>query len=240
VAVDGSGNLFVADGGNTGVYEVMAAGGYTTVNTLAAGFSTPGFLFPTGVAVDRNGNVFVADEGGAKLFEILAAGGYTTVNDVTGSLSRPTGVAVDTKGNVFIADEGAGAVVKWDFADPPALNFANTAVGSTSSDSPKTVTLQNSGSAPLIFPVPTSGLNPTIAAGFTLGGGSTCPRLTTSSSSATLAVGASCTCLVSFSPTVAGSNSGSLAPTDTALNGAAPSYTTQSISLNGLAKPHLR
>jgi sugar lactone lactonase YvrE len=235
IAVDVSDNVFVGDENNSAVYEILAAGGYTTVNTLAAGFSTPGFLFPTGVAVDRNGNVFVADEGGAKLFEILAAGGYTTVNDVTGSLSRPAGVAVDTKGNVFIADEGAGAVVKWDFADPPALNFANTAVGSTSSDSPKTVTLQNSGSAPLIFPVPTSGLNPTIAAGFTLGGGSTCPRLTTSSSSATLAVGASCTCLVSFSPTVAGSNSGSLAPTDTALNGAAPSYTTQSISLNGLA-----
>ncbi len=56
VAVDGSGNVFVADDGNNAVKEILAAGGYTTVNTLGSGFS-----LPTGVAVDGSGNVFVAD-----------------------------------------------------------------------------------------------------------------------------------------------------------------------------------
>ena len=55
--MDGSGNVFVADSGNNAVKEILAAGGYTTVNTLGSGFS----LAPTGVAVDGSGNVFVAD-----------------------------------------------------------------------------------------------------------------------------------------------------------------------------------
>ena len=56
VAVDGSGNVFVADTDNNAVKEILAAGGYTTVKTLGSGFSDP-----TGVAVDGSGNVFVAD-----------------------------------------------------------------------------------------------------------------------------------------------------------------------------------
>ena len=39
VAVDGSGNVFVADRDNNAVKEILAAGGYTTVNTLESGFS---------------------------------------------------------------------------------------------------------------------------------------------------------------------------------------------------------
>ena len=56
VAVDGAGNVFVADTGNGAVKEILAAGGYITINTLASGFNNP-----TGVAVDGFGNVYVAD-----------------------------------------------------------------------------------------------------------------------------------------------------------------------------------
>jgi hypothetical protein len=41
VAVDGSGNVFVADYGHNAVEEILAAGGYTTVNTLGSGFNGP-------------------------------------------------------------------------------------------------------------------------------------------------------------------------------------------------------
>ena len=44
--------------GNNAVKEILAAGGYTTVNTLAADS-----CMPSGVAVDASGNVFVADYG---------------------------------------------------------------------------------------------------------------------------------------------------------------------------------
>jgi NHL repeat len=110
VAVDGSGNVFVADTGNSAVKEILAAGGYTTVKTLGSGFSGP-VGGPVGVAVDGSGNVFVAVML-RPVYEILAAGGYTTVKSlvVVGGLgiwdNFATGIAVDGSGNVFVANMG--------------------------------------------------------------------------------------------------------------------------------------
>src|SRR5258707_15357262 len=60
VAVDGAGNVFVADYGNNVVKEIVAVHGVVSfssqVNTVGGGFSNP-----YGVAVDRAGDVFVAD-----------------------------------------------------------------------------------------------------------------------------------------------------------------------------------
>ena len=56
VAMDGSGNVYVADTSNNAVEEILAAGGYITVNALGGGFSAP-----QDVAVDGRGNVYVAD-----------------------------------------------------------------------------------------------------------------------------------------------------------------------------------
>jgi sugar lactone lactonase YvrE len=97
VAVDGSGNVFVADAGHNAVKEIVAAGGYTTVNTLGSGFNDP-----EGLAVDGNGNVFVADHGNNAVKEILSAGGYTTVNILGSGFSYPNDVAVDGSENVFV------------------------------------------------------------------------------------------------------------------------------------------
>jgi DNA-binding beta-propeller fold protein YncE len=111
VAVDGSGNVFVADFNNNVVKEILAAGGYTTVNTLAV--ANGNFNGPTGVAVDGSGNVFVTDCNNNAVKEILAAGGYTTVNTLAvanGNFNSPYGVAVDGSGNVFVADYGNNAV----------------------------------------------------------------------------------------------------------------------------------
>jgi sugar lactone lactonase YvrE len=99
VAVDASGNVFVADRGNNAVKKILAAGGYITVNTLGSGFNTP-----NGVAVDGAGNVFVGDSGNHAVKEIVAAGGYTTVKTLGSGFNHPTGMSVDGSGNVFVAD----------------------------------------------------------------------------------------------------------------------------------------
>jgi sugar lactone lactonase YvrE len=114
VAIDGSGNVFVADTANQAVYEILADSGYVTVKSLGSGFSNP-----TGVAVDGSGNVFVANaeafiEPGigtpGAVYEILADGGYTTVKTLGGGFIDPTGVAVDVSGNVVVADPGNHAI----------------------------------------------------------------------------------------------------------------------------------
>ena len=66
IALDRSGNVLVADTGNSTVKKVPH-GCLTSdcVTTLGGGFSVP-----YGVAVDRSGNVFVADTGNSATYEI--------------------------------------------------------------------------------------------------------------------------------------------------------------------------
>lgn len=233
VAIDSNANVFVTDSGNSAVKEILAVGGYTTINTLVSGFS-----FPAGLAVDGNSNLYVADAGNSTVSEVMAASGYSTANALVGSFNQPYSVAVDQADNVYVADSQNNRVEELDFTDAPSLTFASATVGATSVDSPQTVTVENVGNASLSFPVPSTGNNPSIATNFTLnsGGASACPLVNGGSSAAgTLAAGASCQLAVSFTPTAAGTLSGSLVLTDNNLNAAAPGYTSQSIALSGTA-----
>ena len=107
MAVDGSGNVFVADTTNDVIKEIVAAGGYATVDTLAQ--ANGNFNAPYTLAVDGSGNVFVGDTMNNAVKEILAAGGYTTVNTLAPAYAAangfigPNGIAVDGNGNVFVA-----------------------------------------------------------------------------------------------------------------------------------------
>ncbi len=240
IAVDGSGNVYISedDGGNGITWpnpkirileETLSAGSYTQsiipTRTLAQ---------PTSIAVDANGNIYITDElNNIVLKETLSAGSYT---ESTLSAQWPYSVAVDGSGNIYTMEFSDGLVLKEDFADPPSLSFAATPIGSTSSDSPQTVTVENIGNAAMNYPIPSTGNNPSITANFTWNssGTSACPLVTSGSSTpGTLAAGASCLLPISFTPASAGALSGSLVLTDNNLNAAAPDYATQSIKLSG-------
>jgi NHL repeat len=171
----------------------------STVNTVGSGFNSP-----YGVSVDGSGNIFVADSGLSAVKEIVAINGLvsssSTVNTVGSGFSVPTGVFVDGSGNVFVADRNNNAVKEIDFAAPPALSFASTVVGATSSDSPQTVTIINDGIAALAFPVPGSGSNPDIAANFAMDSSTTCPEVGSSGTAGALAAGSSCDYAINFVP----------------------------------------
>ena len=123
VAVDGSGNVYVADYDNDTIRMVTSGG---VVTTLAGVPKLPGFVDgtgsaakfnnPIGVAVDGAGNVYVGDSGDSLIRKIASGGIVTTLAGTpgsgnangTGSAARfyvPTGTAVDTGGNVYVADE---------------------------------------------------------------------------------------------------------------------------------------
>jgi sugar lactone lactonase YvrE len=128
VAVDGQGNVYIAD--TSRVYKVSPLGRLTTLaGTGRAGFSGDGSfaiaarLEAYGIAVDRQGNVYIGDSVNHRVREVDRAGLISTfAGDGESSsggdgsaatlahLIDPLGVAVDAKGNVYIADESAGRV----------------------------------------------------------------------------------------------------------------------------------
>jgi sugar lactone lactonase YvrE len=127
LALDGQGDLVIADAGSNRVREVTPAGIISTVaGTGKRGFSGDGgparsarFNYPAGVALDSEGDLYISDNGNNRLREVNAAGTITTVagNGKTGysgeflpatsaRLTHPAALAVDEKGNAYIVDAG--------------------------------------------------------------------------------------------------------------------------------------
>jgi sugar lactone lactonase YvrE len=105
VAVDGKGNLYLADGAHARVVEIPAGGGAPiAIDPIVNG---KGLENPAGLAVDGAGDLFVADLDNNFVEEIPLNGGAPTVIDpvVNGTgLKYPCGMAVDGAGDLFIAD----------------------------------------------------------------------------------------------------------------------------------------
>jgi sugar lactone lactonase YvrE len=135
VAVDSSGNVYIADYGNFVIRQVTTDG---TIHTYAGnntiGFSGDGgaptsaaLYQPFGVAVDSSGNVYIAEYGdsrirkvttgtGAKISTIAGNGTYGFAGDgaaaTSAELNFPHGLCVDSSGNIFIADFGNNRIRK--------------------------------------------------------------------------------------------------------------------------------
>jgi len=127
VAVDGSGNVFIADSGNQRIREVVASTG--TIQTVAGngaqGFSGDGgpatsasLRNPFGLSVDGSGNIFIADRDNNRIRKVVAATG--NIQTVAGNgtfgysgdggpatsatINVPSDVYADSAGNLFVAD----------------------------------------------------------------------------------------------------------------------------------------
>ncbi len=109
VAVDGSGNVYVADQGNSAVKEIpFNCARSSCVSTLGGGFSQP-----VGVAVDGRGNVYVADWTDTAVKEMPpGCVSSSCVTTLGGGFNSPWDVAVDGSGNIYVADSGNNAVKK--------------------------------------------------------------------------------------------------------------------------------
>ena len=132
VAVDGAGNVIIADTLANCVRKVdtagnvtrIAGGGATTTCNASGPATAVSLSAPRGVAVDASGTVYIADSSrncvrkvvGATFSHVLGGGATTTCN-ATGSataasLSAPNDVAVDGAGTVYVADTGRNCVRK--------------------------------------------------------------------------------------------------------------------------------
>lgn len=117
VAVDGSGNVYVADGSNNRIQKFDAGGRFL----MAWGSEGPGngqFQYPAGLALDTAGNVYVADYDNHRIQKFDANGTFLLAWGSDGSgggrFEYPSGVAVDAAGNVYVADFWGDSVEKFD------------------------------------------------------------------------------------------------------------------------------
>ncbi|MFD7668401.1 NHL repeat-containing protein [Streptomyces sp. NPDC059788] len=125
VAVDDSGNLFIADTNNHRIRKVTPNGVITTVaGNGEAGYISDGgpaiatrLHYPHALTVDRSGNLYIADHHNHRIRKVTPNGNITTVagNGEAGYVSdggpaistrlyHPMGLVVDGDGNLYIAD----------------------------------------------------------------------------------------------------------------------------------------
>ena len=221
IAVDLSGNVFIADTHNQRIRQVAGGKISTFAGNGALGFLGEGTRavnaaldHPLGVAADGTGNVYIADSNNQRIRKVDASGTITTVvangqEAFLGDSGPPLLASLDTpsaalpfNGRLLVTDKDNQRIR---LVDPTSVPVADQIVGTMSG--PKTVTLGNIGAGTLALN------SVTLSSGdFTLAGGGSCG----SSFPVSLAGGSNCTLQIVFSPTIVGPRSGTLQITDNA------------------------
>lgn len=254
VAVDASGNVYIADRHNQRIRVVNSAGTISTVAgsgavSFAGGYAgdsasatAASLARPTGVSIDANGNVYIADTDNQRVRQlssgIIATAAGSGAQGFAGdgsalagaTLNAPKSVATSATGSLAIADTANQRIRS---SSLPSITFAAQSVGVVSNAQP--VTLANSGTASISV----SSIN--FTGPFTATAGGTC-----SATPITLAAGASCTQNVAFLPVAAGSASGSVVfggtgvvPQTILLTGTAVQAATTSTLTSSAAAPFI-
>ncbi len=145
IAIDGAGNLYIADTANNVVRKITAATGIitTVAGNGARGFAGDGLAAtaaeldsPQTVAIDASGNIFIADTENQRIRKVDAVTGIITTVAGSGTqgyggdgllatspqtaLALPDAVAFDAQGNMYIADSLNNRIRKVAVPVPPA------------------------------------------------------------------------------------------------------------------------
>ncbi|HEY9154962.1 MAG TPA: NHL repeat-containing protein [Opitutaceae bacterium] len=143
VAVDASGNVYVADSGNSALRKITPGGVVTTVQ-VAAG--SPQFNNPYGVAVDGSGILYVADTFANAIRTVSTSGAVTTLAgsskgtsgsaDGTGGaaqFSGPSAITINSSGTLYVTESGNSIVRS--ISNGVVTTIAGTPSGTGSIDS---------------------------------------------------------------------------------------------------------
>ena len=145
-AVDGSGNVYVADQNNYRIEKFDSTGTFLT-KWGSSGSGDGQFNQPTGVAVDGSGNVYVADTGNRRIQKFDSAGTFLTKwsGSGDGQFLAPFGVAVDGSSNVYVVDAANRRIEKFDGTGTFLTKWGSSGSGDGQFNDPTGVAVDGSG-----------------------------------------------------------------------------------------------
>jgi hypothetical protein len=111
IAIDGSGNVWIANGGAHSVSELSSSGAFLSG---ASGYTGGGLNGPGSIAIDESGDAWITNAGGNSVNELSSTGvvlsgstGYTG-----GSIYGLVGIAIDGSGNAWVVNSQGNSVTK--------------------------------------------------------------------------------------------------------------------------------
>ncbi len=123
IALDASGNVWVANAGGNSITELNSTG---TPQTGPAGYTGNNTIFGAqALAVDKSGNVWVADTLLNSIVELTLKNGaiQSSASFTAGGISGPIGIAIDSQDNVWVSNFAGASVTE--------LNSSGTPVGAS-------------------------------------------------------------------------------------------------------------
>ncbi|HEY1731470.1 MAG TPA: NHL repeat-containing protein [Terriglobales bacterium] len=123
IAVDGSGNVWVPNAGNSSVFRLAPSATSIAAATAITSITDAHINQPSALAVDGSGNAWITNTGNSTITEIGPSGTVGSTFSGNG-LSTPSGIAFDAAGSIWVSNSGANSV--------SAFTGAGTAIGTYS------------------------------------------------------------------------------------------------------------
>jgi DNA-binding beta-propeller fold protein YncE len=141
IAVDSSGNVYVADTWNARIQKFNSSGSFIA--------EWPNYGPCYGVAVDSSGDVYVVNTFQNMIWKFDSSGGFITrwgrPGTANGQFRNPYGVAVDSSGNVYVADTNNHRIQKFDSGGAFITKLGNSGYGDGQFRYPWDVAVDTSG-----------------------------------------------------------------------------------------------
>jgi len=146
IAVDSSGDVYVADGNNNRIQKFDSNGKFITT----WGQNGEGqFSAPSGVAVDSSGNVYVTDNFDHRIQKFDSNGKFITTwgssGAADGQFNGPNDIAADSSGNVYVTDANNNRIQKFDSNGKFITKWGSKGTGDGQFNNPTGIAVDSSG-----------------------------------------------------------------------------------------------
>ncbi|SKA19697.1 Listeria/Bacterioides repeat-containing protein [Trichlorobacter thiogenes] len=144
IALDGDGNIYVADTDNHRILKFDYRGNFIDQ------WGPVGFSYPSGIAVDGSNTVYIADTSNNTIKKYSSDGSYLAsigaFGTGQGQLKGPRAVAVDSSGNVYVADTGNNRIQKFAANGTFLWQLGESGSGNGQFNQPQGISVDSSGS----------------------------------------------------------------------------------------------